>query len=67
MRCRRHDTWALALTPLNGAAEPTPEQARAEARLLARAAANVRSVRMGEVSVALRGPRPRAPIPALSG
>jgi endo-1,4-beta-xylanase len=56
----RHAAWgpglALAFTPFAGAAELTPEQARTEARLLARAAENVKSDRMGDVTVTLRSP-----------
>jgi endo-1,4-beta-xylanase len=46
----------FVLTPLAGGGELTAEQARIEARLLERAAANVKRLRMGDVHVTLRRP-----------
>ena len=44
---------ALVFAPLAVGADLTPEQARVEARLLERAAANVERFRMGDVRVTL--------------
>jgi GH35 family endo-1,4-beta-xylanase len=65
MLCQRSALWVLALAPLVGAGELTPEQSRTEARLLEPAAANVERFRMGDVQVTLRTPdgEPLAGVP----